>query len=86
VQIHEFEQAVWRVDRLRLLVRGPKDAIVGDYDWVKAADQGLTVTEYIKTRITLKVMYLQFSIVDGSGKMPNGKTKIGNLRQSYRDS
>jgi hypothetical protein len=49
VQIQDFERAVWRTDRLRLVVRGPKEATIQDYDWIKAADQGMTLTEYIKT-------------------------------------
>jgi hypothetical protein len=48
VQISEFEQSVWRIDRLRLFVRAPKEATVQDYDWKNAADQGMTLTEYRK--------------------------------------
>jgi hypothetical protein len=84
VQIREFEQAVWRVDRLRLLVRAPKEATVQDYDWIKAADQGMTLTEYRKTRIEPRIGDYEFSVVNGSGEIPKGNTKIGTLRDSYR--
>jgi hypothetical protein len=75
VQVQEFEQAVWRTDRLRLVVRGPKEATIQDYDRIKAADQGMTLTEYIKTRIAPRTVNYEISIIDGSGKIPNGKTK-----------
>jgi hypothetical protein len=83
VQIREFEQAVWRTDRLRVFVRAPKEATVQDDDWIKAADQGMALTEYLKTRIAPRIGSYQSGIVDGSGEMPNGNMKIGNLRKSY---
>ena len=83
MRVREFERAVWRVDRLCLLVRAPKEAMVQDFDLAKGADQGMTLAGYFKIRIAPRISGYEFAVVDGSGQMPNGNTKIGNLRQSY---
>jgi hypothetical protein len=83
MRVSEFEEAVWKIDHIRVVIRAPQDEAIQNFDWVRAADQGLRLSEYSKTRIEPRLHGFKFEIIDGSGKFPNGNTRVGNLRQSY---
>lgn len=83
MRVCEFEQAVWKTDHLRLVVRAEPGEVVNNFDWKIAADQNTRLTNYLETRIAPRVGKLPYIVVDGYGKIPNGLTKLATLRQSY---
>jgi hypothetical protein len=83
MNVWEFEQKVWDVDHLRVIVRAPTDAVVQAFDWVKKANQNLGLTEYINLRINSRIAPLAATVIAGNGQMPHGLTHIGNIRDSY---
>lgn len=83
--VFEFEQRVWQVDRMRIVIRAPVQATVDDFNWTNRANQGMTVTEYIETRINVRIGDLEGIIIGGNGKQPRGNTLIGNVRLSYNE-
>jgi hypothetical protein len=85
MRISEFEEAVWKVDHIRIVIRAPHGEAVQSFDWVKAADQELRLSEYVKTRIEPRLNSFEFRIIDSSGEVPNGNTRVRNLRESYTD-
>jgi hypothetical protein len=86
MQVWEFEEAVWRVDHLRVVIRAPKESAVEDFGWVHAYDQAANVISYIRTRLSPKIGDNEVSIYDGRGFEPNGNTYIRRVRDSYRDA
>lgn len=80
----EFEDKVWEIDGIRLVLRVPPNQIVEDYNWQNAADQGWSVKKYIETRITPKVGNADLLIVDGDGEEPHGRTLLRTVRESYK--
>ena len=84
MRIQEFEQKVWDTDRIRLVVKGPKQATVQDFDYVHAAKEGMTLAVYMKTRILPRIGDFESSIIDGTGKIPRNNTVIATVRESYK--
>jgi hypothetical protein len=83
MRVGEFEEAVWRIDHIRVVVRAPHDETVQNFDYMRAAEQSLRLSEYANTRIEPRLNGFKFEIIDGSGCFPNRNTRVGNLRQSY---
>jgi hypothetical protein len=83
MNVTEFEQKVWEVDRLRVIVRAPNNATVQDFTQRNAAGQGQRLTEYLEVRIYPRVAPYEVTIVRGDGSLPHRGTSVGNVRQSY---
>jgi hypothetical protein len=83
MRVAEFEEAVWKIDHIRVVIRAPHDETVQNFDWVKAAEQGLRLSQYASNRIEPRLNGFKFEIIDGSGDFPNRNTRVGNVRQSY---
>lgn len=84
MKVSEFEDKVWEIDRIRLVLRAPENQAVDAYDWQKAADQGLSIKEYIEIRITPKIRGIEAVIIDGDGEEPNRRTLLRTARESYK--
>jgi hypothetical protein len=86
MQVWEFEEAAWRVDHVRVVVRAPKRTAVEDFEWVNAYDEKAKVASYIRTRLSSKIGDYEVSIYDGRGLEPNGNMYIRRVRTSYREA
>jgi hypothetical protein len=86
MQVTEFEEALWKIDHIRVVIRAPDDKTVQDFNWVKAADQGLRLSEYASTRIEPRLNGFTYEIIDGCGDFPNRNKRLGSLRQTYSRS
>jgi hypothetical protein len=83
MRVWEFEQAVWHIDHLRLVIRASRDGEVADFTQVNGAAAKTSLTEYLKTRIEPRINGSQYIVIDGNGETPHGKTSMETLRQSY---
>jgi hypothetical protein len=84
MKVCDFEDKVWEIDRIRLVLRIPEGQEVGEYDWKKAADEGWSVTKYLESRIAPKVGQAGVVVIDGDGEEPHGRTLLRTARASYK--
>lgn len=80
----EFEDKVWEVDGIRLVIRAPEKHTVEDYSWTNAADQGSSIKKYADKRIIPKIGGCEWLILNGDGEEPNGRTLLRTVRDSYK--
>ena len=84
MNVSDFEDAVRAVDQIRVVIRTERDAQVGNFNWRNGAPEGTSLTDYMRIRIQSRVGDLEFSVIDGYGSEPHGRTLLRNIRQSYR--
>ncbi len=84
VNIREYEQTVRDIDGVRVVIRAPSWAQVGDFDWANAADRGMSITNYLRVRVNSRVGDYEVTVVDGRGKLVHGRTLVGTVRDSYQ--
>ena len=82
--IREYEQAVREIDGVRVVIRAPSWAQVGDFDWANAADRGMSITNYLRVRVKSRVGDYEVTVVDGEGNIVHGRMLVGTVRDSYQ--
>ena len=80
----EFEQQVWAIEGIRIVLRTDKDTDVKDYGKKNAADEGLRITELIEKRIAPCIGAIQVSVIQGDGKEPHGRVSLRTIRNGYK--
>ena len=81
--VREFEQTVWRVEGIRIVIRVPRDTQVEAYQYQKAANQNWTLNRLIADRIQPCVNSAEVAVIRGDGNHPGGGILLQNLRASY---
>ena len=84
MNVGDFEDAVRAVDRIRVVIRAARNIQIGGFTWANGAPEGQSLTVYTRNRIQTRVGDLEFSVIDGHGSEPHGRTLLRNIRQSYR--
>lgn len=84
MNVGDFEDAVWAVDGIRVVIRAARVTEVDDFDWANAAPEGQRLTVYVGNRIRTRIGDHDYCVIDGRGSEPHGRTLIRNVRQSYR--
>jgi hypothetical protein len=83
MNVGDLEQKAWELDGVRIVVRAPSGAQVIAYTKKNAADKGMSVTDYIKTRIQPCVSEFEVAVVKGDGELVHGRTQLEKVRESY---
>jgi hypothetical protein len=83
MNVIEFEQKIFEIEEVRLVVRAPSGTAIGSYDYQRCAAQGASVTEWLKQRVFPNVTGYDVIVVDGTGSVPHGRTRMSTLRESY---
>jgi hypothetical protein len=83
MQVVEFEQRVFDLEGVRIIIRAHRNEEVGDYDYKKSYPQNNSIREWLDTRVWNKVGDFDVVVVDGTGALPNRKTHMSTLRDSY---
>jgi hypothetical protein len=84
MKIAEFEQVLWDRDRVRVVIRAPAWQAVDAQGHTNAASETLSITEYIRVRVTDVIGNYECVIVDGRGLIVHGRTKLGTVRATYQ--
>ena len=79
----EIEQAVLGMDEVRIVIRAPANARLGDYSYKRKAADNASVTEWLDQRIRPIASGHEVVVIDGNGASPHGRTKLATLRASY---
>jgi hypothetical protein len=83
MKVWEFEDKVWEIDRIRIVVRAPTTADVSDYTKTNAANEGISIAKYLETRIEPCIGRFEVTVLSGDGEFLNKKSHVGTVRQSY---
>ena len=83
VPVWEFENAVWELEDIRLVVRANRFEEVEAYDFERAYPGNRTLGSFIDTRIRPLLGDRDFAVIGGRGLLPRGLTHVSRIRQSY---
>lgn len=83
VSVELFEEKVWEVAGVRVIVRAPEGAMVGPYTMQNAANQGWTVTKFLNDHIQPCVGDYEVTVIQGNGEEPRGNTLLRSIRSTY---
>lgn len=83
MKVSEFEEKVWELDAIRILIRASSDTEVEGYARQKAAQENWRITQFIKSRIQPKIGDLEVIVLQGDGEQPHGSVKLRSIRNSY---
>jgi pyruvate/2-oxoglutarate dehydrogenase complex dihydrolipoamide dehydrogenase (E3) component len=83
MKVSEFEQRVWELERLRIVVRANRNEDVDDYDYKNAANENWRIGEFVKNRVAGRIDGRQVTVIQGDGKLAHGNTLLYALRESY---
>ena len=81
--VQEFEDKVWEVEGIRIVIRANTKDSVTAYNYQNAAQETWRVTQWLKNRIRPKLRNKQVALVEGNGEEPHGRTILRTLRKSY---
>jgi hypothetical protein len=79
MKLADFEQKVWDVENIRIVVRADENDEVRDYNYKKSATETWTTNEFLKNRIGSKKVV----VIRGDGQKSRGGVKLRNLRATY---
>ena len=83
MKVREFEDAVWQLEWIRVVVRAEADEEVEDYPFERKQSDATTVNSFLHGRIISRLNGKGFFVVDGHGEWPHGKTLLRTVRSSY---
>jgi len=81
--VAELEKKVWDQDGVRIVVRDRLTAPVGKYTRQYAAQATWSIRKFLDNRINPLVKGREVVVLDGKGKIPNGRTLLMTIRRSY---
>ncbi len=81
--IVELEKTVWEQDGIRIVVRDRSLTKVDVYPHKNAAKENWSITQFLRNRITPLVEGREVAVVEGSGRVANGKKLLKTIRESY---
>ena len=85
MNLWDFEEAVWNLEGIRIVVRSPYGEEAEDYTYEKAAKGNQTLAAFIGLRIRPCVGERDVIAINGSGQVVNGGTHLGTIRRSYAE-
>ncbi len=79
----EIEQKVFELEQVRIFIRAKSSENFGDFKYMRKAADASSITEWLLSRIRPLVGDSEVVVVDGSGAIPHGRTRMSTLRASY---
>lgn len=80
ISIERFQDQVWKVEGIRLIVRGSQNDQVGEYNYPSAVDDNWSVDEWLKYRVLDCIGEYEVVVIQDDGVNANGSTPIRNVR------
>ena len=79
----EFEDRVWAVEGIRIVLRCDATQEVGSYDYTNAMGQTTSITDWLKGRVTPNLKNIQAEVVAGNGVQPHGRSLVRTVKSGY---
>lgn len=85
MKVKDFEARILEIENIRLVIRANRSDEVGFIDWDEPSDGEWRKNDWLNRRIEPLVRGFEVSVIDGTGNIVHGSTRLRTLRQSYRD-
>lgn len=83
--VADFEASVWRIERIRIVIREESvAAVTAPYQYRRAAADGDTVTPWLDLRVLPSVGGREVVVLRGDGQESPASAELGAVRESYR--
>lgn len=79
----EIEQKIFELEEVRVAIQAASNVACGDYEYLRKAAGNASISEWLQQRVYPIVNGCGVTVVDGTGAIPHGRTKMENLRASY---
>lgn len=83
MKTRDFEDKVWEVEGIRIVLHAGNDVQVGDYNYKKAADESWRITEFGEKRLEKHLNGITYSTIQGDGEEPHGRVILRTVRNGY---
>ena len=83
MKVGDFEERIWKLESIRVVVRTDRRDEVDDYDYAKAANENSRITEFLNSRVKDRVNGREVTVIRGDGTIAHGNTLLSVLRKSY---
>ncbi len=84
MKIKEFENKVFKIEGVRIVIRLPVLDIVENYGNKRMRDGKTTIAKFLEARVYSNLPAdAEVSVVDGKGVIPPENTKLDTIRKSY---
>ena len=83
MKIFEFEEKVWEIEGIRVIVRASSDETVSDYNFKNGSQENWRITQLIEKRIQPKIGGREVIIIQGDGEQPHGRVLLRTVRRTY---
>lgn len=84
MKVLKFENTIWELEGVRIVVRAPDTAEIDDYKFTRRADKGMNVTAYLRGRIKPSIGPYEAVVVCGDGSLPHSRTNLNRVRETYQ--
>jgi hypothetical protein len=79
----EIEQAVFDLEEVRIVIRAPLKEDLGDFDYDRKAAGNTSISDWLEQRIKPLINGHSVVVIDGTGALPHGRTRMEKLRETY---
>ena len=79
----EFEEKVWAIEGVRIVLRTAPDTEVKDDDCKNGADESWRITELGTKRIEKSIGNIPYTVIQSDGEEPHGKVILRTIRSAY---
>lgn len=79
----EIEQRIFELEEIRVVVRAASNERLGNYNFDRKAAANASITDWLNSRVLPLLDGNEVVVVDGTGAIPHGRTKLAKLRESY---
>ena len=83
MKVWEFEEKVWEVEGIRIVIRAASEENVSNYTFKNSSQEGWRVTQFIEKRIQPKIGDSEVIIIQGDGEQPHGRVILRTVRRTY---
>ena len=83
MNVVEFEQRVFDLEGVRIIIRAPAGKQLGDYEYQNSYTKNKSIKDWLDSRVWDKIEDFDLVVVDGTGALPNRKTHMSTLRDSF---
>jgi hypothetical protein len=83
MKLADFEQRVWEVEGIRIVVRGHENDEVKDYTFKHAAMGNWRTRELLERHLSVTLDYNYFSVTNAGFYTLHGSVLLRTLRKSY---
>ena len=83
MDVREFEDKVWKVEGIRIVVHAPDGTAVSNYNYKNAANERWRITELCQNRVEKCLDGKTFAVVQGDGESPHGRVILRTIKSGY---